>query len=431
MNAHPTGEREGQTGGWRSRGGAPRLGKGLKSNFAKVMVRSVIAKWEFFMFQQGTTGSLNCAEKRIVKYLIAKGWTNQNIQALINLERPATINFGRVSGVKNDASIQPCTQVEFEEYNEFKRSFDLKTGLNPFINERLIKSREAMKLAVSVFNNPSFQFRAENFSMLANVAWTYFALEYSVQNDMPTKRKNGKAISLSDFLNNKDCPFPYGVQENLKALVKIRDATEHTVLGPYDEEWVRIFQANCLNYENQLTQYFGTRLTLSSEISFALQFSGLKIGQVNQMSKSSLPEEIKAINAEIFDAMTEDQKDDLEFQFSVVYTTVESSKSKAAFQFVSPKTAEGKAISNVLVKHKPSAITHPYKPGEVVKLVKKQSGKPFTSHQHTLAWKKHNVRPDVKSKNPEKTNLEYCYYNPTFKSHTYNDAWVELLVGEL
>jgi hypothetical protein len=383
------------------------------------------------MFQQGTTGGLNFAEKRIVKYLVEEGWTNQNIQALINLERPATINFGRISGVKDDVSIEPCTQIEFEEYQEFKRSFDLKTGLNPFVDERLIKSREAMKLAVSVFNNPSFQFRAENFSMLANVAWTYFALEYSARHGLPTKRKNGNSISLADFLNSKDCPFPDGVVKNLKALVKIRDATEHTVLGPYDEEWIRIFQATCLNYENQLTKCFGARLSLSSEISFALQFSGLKIGQVNQMSKSSLPEKIKAINSDIFGAMTDEQKDDLEFQFSVVYTTVESSKSKAAFQFVSPNTAEGQEISNVLVKHKPSAITHPYKPGEVVKLVREKSGEKFTSHQHTLAWKKHNVRPDGKSKNPEKTNLDYCYYNPTFKSYTYNDAWVEFLVEKL
>lgn len=383
------------------------------------------------MFQQGTTGGLNDAEKSIVKYLVDKGWTNQNIQALINLERPATINFGRISGAKDDASIEPCTQIEFEQYQEFKRSFDLKTGLNPFVDERLIKSREAMKLAVSVFNNPSFQFRAESFSMLANVAWTYFALEYSARNGLPTKRKNGKAISLSDFLNSKDCPFPEGVEKNLRAVVKIRDATEHTVLGPYDEEWIRIFQANCLNYENQLTQCFGARLSLSSEISFALQFSGLKIGQVHQMSKASLPEKIKAINSDIFGALTDEQKDDLEFQFSVVYTTVESSKSKAAFQFVSPETAEGKEISNVLVKHKPSAITHPYKPGEVVNLVIEKSGKKFTSHQHTLAWKKHKVRPDGKSKTPDKTNLDYCYYNPTFKSYTYNDAWVEYLISEL
>lgn len=383
------------------------------------------------MIEQGTKGSLTGPEKSIVKYLVQEGWTNQNIQALVNLERPKTINFGRISGVKDDASIEPCSKEKFDQYLRFKRSFDLKTGLNPFVDERLIKSREAMKLAVSVFNNPLFQFRAENFTMLANVAWTYLALEYSAQNGLPLYRKNGKAISLSDFIGNNSCPFSDGFKSNLRALIKLRDATEHTVLGPYDEEWVRIFQANCLNYEEQITHLFGIRLSLSKEISFALQFSGMEIGQVTELVKSELPAAVKTINAEIFDGLSEQQKDDLEFQFSVVYTTIESSKSKSAFQFVSPNSAEGKEISNVLVKHKPSAITHPYKPSEVIQIVSQKTNKPFNAHHHTKAWKKHNIRPDGNSSKPEATNIEFCYYNPTFKSYTYNDAWVEFLVSDI
>ena len=383
------------------------------------------------MIQQGITGSLNDEEKRIVKYLVNQGWTNQDIQALVNLERPATINFARISGVKSDAYIQPCSKEEFEDYQRFKRSFDLKTGLNPFTDEKLIKSREAMKLAVSVFNNPSFQFRAENFSMLANVAWTYLILEYSQKNELPLTRKDGRIISLSDFLKSKNCPFSDGVRKNLTALVKIRDATEHTVLGPYDDQWIRIFQANCLNYEKQITGIFGKRLSLSNEIAFALQFSGLAINQALELAASETPPAIKSINAEIFGAMTEDQKDDLEFQFSVVYTTIESSKSKAAFQFVSPKSAEGKEISNILVKHKPSAITHPYTPTQVVELVREKTGKPFSTHDHTKAWKEHGVRPVSDSDTPQLTNLEYCYYNPTFDRYTYNDAWVELLAEKI
>lgn len=363
------------------------------------------------MIEQGTKGSLTGPEKSIVKYLVQEGWTNQNIQALVNLERPKTINSGRISGVKDDASIESCSKGKFDQYLRFKRSFDLKTGLNPFVDERLIKSREAMKLAVSVFNNPLFQFRAENFTMLANVAWTYLALEYSARNDLPLFRKNGKAISLSDFISNNSCPFSDGVKSNLKALIKLRDATEHTVLGPYDEEWVRIFQANCLNYEEQIIHLFGIRLSLSTEISFALQFSGMEIGQVTELVKSELPGAVKTINADIFDGLTEQQKDDLEFQFSVVYTTIE--------------------ISNVLVKQKPSAITHPYKPSEVVQIVNAKTNKPFKTHHHTTAWKRHKIRPDGNSNKPEATNIDFCYYNPTFKSYAYNDAWVELLVSEI
>ncbi|MCZ7676751.1 MAG: hypothetical protein M5U35_14005 [Roseovarius sp.] len=232
-------------------------------------------------------------------------------------------------------------------------------------------------------------------------------------------------------MNGKGHPFSDGVEKNLRALVKIRDATEHTILGPYDEEWTRIFQANCLNYERQLTDLFGERLSLVDEISFALQFSGLRVNQISEIAKSKLPEAIKSINKEIFNGMTREEMDNLEFQFSVVYTTVESSKSKAAFQFVSPRSAEGKQISNVLVKYKPLEVTHPYKPGQVVAMVAERSGKTFNFHLHTAAWKKHKVRPDSGSKIPEKTNLDYCFYSPVYKSYTYNDAWVDLLVGEI
>jgi hypothetical protein len=278
---------------------------------------------------------------------------------------------------------------------------------------------------VSVFNNPTFQFRAENFSMLANVAWTYFVLEYAERNGLPTARKNGSAISLSDFLKNKECPFSSGVKDNLNALIQIRDATEHKVLGPYDSNWISIFQACCMNYEKTLTEEFGKRLTLSSEISFALQFSGLSVGQATEMGNAQLPESIKSINAEVFGKLSEEQRNDQEFQFSVIYTTVESSKAKSAFQFVSPKSAEGKEISNILVKHKPSADTHPYKPGDVIKHVSKQLGKKITQHQHTQKWKEHKVRPDGNAADPKSTNLDYCFYNPTFKSYTYNQAWIK------
>jgi len=383
------------------------------------------------MIEQGSTGGLNATEKKVVKYLVEEGWTNQNIQALINLERPASVNFGRIAGVKSDEEIKPSSKEEFYEYQNFKRSFDLKTGLNPYVHERLIKSREAMKLAVSVFNNPTFQFRAENFAMLANVAWTYLILEFSDKNGLPLKRKNGKSISLSDFIDSEGCTFSEGTKKNLRALVKIRNETEHRVLGPFDQSWVRVFQANCLNYEKQISKLFGERMSLSNEISFALQFSSFSVGQAAELASSEVSDEIRSINAEIFGGMSEVQMDDLEFQFAVVHTTVESSKSKAAFQFVSPTSLEGKEIANVLVKHKPSAITHPYKPDQVVKLVMKKSGKPFNLHQHTTKWKQHAVRPNGKSENPEKTDLDYCYYNPTFKSYTYNDAWADLLIKDL
>ncbi|UWQ38575.1 DUF3644 domain-containing protein [Leisingera aquaemixtae] len=384
-----------------------------------------------FHFAQGKTGRLNEAEKKIVKYLLGEEWRNQDILALINLERPATVNPGRVAEVKKDSTQVAAKATEYESYFRFKRSFDLKTGLNPFLDERLIKSREAMKMAVSIFNNPTLEFRSETFSMLSNVAWTYLALEFSDRNGHPITRKNGKALSLADFLKQTYCPFSEGVKNNLKAIIKIRDASEHTLLGPYDGSWMGLFQACCMNYERSIVEFFGDRLSLGREINFALQFSGLSVGQAEEMAKSDLPEVIKSVNSEIYKGMSAKDKDNLEFEFSVVYTTVASSKSKAKFNFVSPASSEGVEIANVLVKHKPSQETHPYTPSDVVDMVKKRSGKKFSTTDHTKMWQAHAVRPDGKSLNPGKTDLDYCYYHPVFKRYTYNDAWVDRICREL
>ncbi|MEG3661066.1 DUF3644 domain-containing protein [Celeribacter halophilus] len=382
-------------------------------------------------FEQGRTGGLNKFEKRIVKYLISQKWSNQDILALVNLARPATVNPARIAEVKKDKTQAAASNEEFAAYESFKYSFDLSTGLNPYLDERLIKSRQAMSLAISSFNSPSASFRAEVFSILANVAWTYLILEYSDRNGLPLERQNGKAISLSDFLNSSDCPFTEGVKQNLKALIRIRDAAEHTILGPDQDAWLGIFQACCVNYENTLTSWFGSRVSLAARGTFSLQLSGLSIGQAEAMAKSGQSEKVKSINAELFDGLTEDQKNDLEFQFAVIYTTVASSKSKSKFQFLSSESAEGKELVNVLVKTKPSSETHPYRPADVCQRVKMPDGTNLPTHIHTEMWKKHKVRPSGGADNPTDTKLEFCYYNPTFGRYTYSEAWVKLLQAEV
>ena len=52
------------------------------------------------------------------------------------------------------------------------RNEELLTGLNQYDDERLIRAREAMILAVQIFNSPALKFKTEVFTMLTNVAWT-------------------------------------------------------------------------------------------------------------------------------------------------------------------------------------------------------------------------------------------------------------------
>ncbi|MFT8736384.1 MAG: DUF3644 domain-containing protein [Zymomonas mobilis] len=372
-------------------------------------------------------GSLKHDEKRIIKALLSQGWRNQDIQALVNIGRKYTINGARITEVKKDDSIVAATKDEVHFFEVKQHSFDEKTGLNPFVNERLIRAREAMILAVQVFNNPTTCFKSEVFTMLANVAWTYLIHEFYEQNDVNIVGCDGRTLLLSKAIERNDCPFNDGVKNNLRSLKKLRDEVEHKLLGRADFKWLGLFQACCLNFDRVLCQLFGKKLTLARELSFALQFSKLDFSQTTTLNRYEIPEHIDAIDARLHEDMTEEQIADLDYQFRVVYTLDAVSKSRAHFQFVNPDSTQGKEIHNVLVRHQLSDSLYPHKAGDVVNKVKNDTGKKFTTHNHTQAWKFFNVRPASGGSQPENTNKEYCIYHPVYNSYTYSDSWIEYL----
>ena len=110
-------------------------------------------------------GALSKDEKRAVKAMLNKGWRNQDIQALLNIGRAATVNSARITEVKKDANQKAAPDGEVAFFQIKKRSFDPKTGLNLFDDERLIRAREAMILAVHIFNSAALSFKTEVFAI--------------------------------------------------------------------------------------------------------------------------------------------------------------------------------------------------------------------------------------------------------------------------
>lgn len=371
-------------------------------------------------------GGLTSYEKRIVKALLAKGERNQDIHALINYERTPTINSGRITGVKKNATIQAATDDEVSFYKRRKKSFDPTTGLNIYDDERLIRSREAMILAVTIFNSSTVHFKTGMFAILANIAWTYLLHEYHERKDGTILNSDGTTFALSHMLSKSDCPLSKGIKNNLNTIKTIRDEVEHKLMGRSDPRWLSVFQACCLNFDKTIVQWFGPRLSLQNEISVALQFGKLQMEHAAELQQYEVPQHISALDARLTAALSEDELNDLEYQFRVVYTLDSASKGTAHIQFLNPESDEGKSVHNVLQKFKISDELYPYKPGRVAALVAEKSGKRFTLSDHTDAWKKHKVRPAK----GDKTNRTYCIYHKAYDSYTYNDAWVELLVAE-
>lgn len=370
---------------------------------------------------------LTALERRIVKALLAKGERNQDIHALINYERMPTVNFGRITTVKKDATIQPASDEEIEFFKKRKQSFDPVTGLNLYDDERLIRAREAMILAVTIFNSSTYKFKTGIFAILANIAWTYLLHEFHHRKDGSILNNDGTTFALSHMLSRTDCPLSKGIRNNLNTIKAIRDEVEHKLLGRSDPRWLSVFQACCLNFDKTIVEMYGSRLSLQNEISVALQFGKLQIDHVAQMQMYDVPQHIAALDALLTANLTEEELNDIEYQFRVVYTFDSASKGSAHIQFLTPDSDEGKSIHNVLQKYKVSDELYPHKPSEVAALVAKKSGRRFTVSDHTDAWRKHKVRPAK----GDKTNRTYCIFHKAYNSYTYNDAWVELLVSEI
>ncbi|QCE34252.1 hypothetical protein FAI40_02255 [Acetobacteraceae bacterium] len=105
-------------------------------------------------------------EKRIIKALLNEGRSNQDIQYLVNIGRKKTVNSGRISDIKNNNNQPVASKEEVEKFLFQKETYDWETGLNRLNDERLIKAREAMLFAVSVFNTPYMKFKAEAFMLM-------------------------------------------------------------------------------------------------------------------------------------------------------------------------------------------------------------------------------------------------------------------------
>jgi hypothetical protein len=375
--------------------------------------------------------TLTSAEKAVIKALLNDGWRGQDVQALINNGRGASINSGRISAIKADNSIVPADRRQVDAFRRRKLLFDHVTGLCPIEDERLVRAREAMLLAVELFNTPRIVFKAGVFSMLANVAWTYLLHEFYERQGVKIVNPEGFSLLLSQMVARHDCPLSKACKQNLMALKEIRDVVEHRTIGMFDHKWLPLFQSTCLNFEKALTDLFGQRLTLGHDLGFALQFAKLKTGEIAALQGHDLPEHIAALDASLAAKLDEGDADNLEYQFKVVYTLTSASKAKVHFQFVQPDSAEGKEIQNVLIKFKPKDDIWPFKPREVVARVAQASGRPFTSDKHQRAWKLYGARPRKGAVDPAATKADFCTYHPPYDAYTYSQAWVDFLVEQI
>lgn len=319
-------------------------------------------------------GSSTEEEQRIIKAFLDQKWRNQDIQDLINRGRLSTINSARITEVKQNNLINPASKDEVDFFIQKKQSYDQKTGLNYYDDERLIRSREAMILAVQIFNSPAVVFKTEIFSVLACIAWTYLLHEYyEKKKELLIKDTESRNLLLSQMLKRNDFPLSKGIKNNLEVIIKIRNEVEHILLRKGEKNFYPLFQACCLNFDQALCELFGEKTSLRDDLSFALQFSRLNLEQVQTFQQYDLTPELEALDANLQKDLSDDEKRDPAYQINVCYTLLNTSKSKAHYQFIQPSSPEGKEIRNVLEKYKPLEEKYPYRPTEICEMITKKN----------------------------------------------------------
>jgi len=277
-------------------------------------------------------------------------------------------------------------------------------------------------------SNPGINFKTEVFAVQANIAWTYLLHEHYKRKNIKIEDNDGRTLLLSQMIKRQDFPLSKGIQNNLSDLIEIRNVVEHKLLRRADCKFFPKFQACCLNFDKALCDLFDEKLSLQHELSLALQFAKLDFEQIQTLHKYDVPEHIEALDAKLNERLSDDEKEDLEYQFRVVYMLESTSKSKAHIRFIKPGSEEGVEIHNVLEKHIIADKMLPFKPGEVCTEITKKSGKRFTSHNHTQTMYMYKARPKSRSSQPENTNKDWCIYHAAYKSYTYSQAWIDHLI---
>ncbi len=74
---------------------------------------------------------------------------------------------------------------------------------------------------------------------------------------------------------------------------------------------------------------------------------------------------------------------------------------------------------------------YPYKPREAAKKISKQSGRRFTLHNHTQAWKRYKARPPSTAKQKNKVNNKFCIYHKAHGDYTYSEEWIDFVVAKI
>ena len=295
----------------------------------------------------------------------------------------------------------------------------------------LNKSKDAMLTAIQSYNNPNISFKSENYIVLSIIAWTYLVhaylkiqgidYRYFTMNGQrkvfnKTRYKNYKYWSLYDCLSKEYCDIDIdkGTNANLNFLIGIRNEIEHQMTNQIDKIISAKIQANCLNYNEYLTKWFGKRHDLSKNIAYSLQFANLSNDQIEQMKKSyKIPVNIQEYIKDFDSSLDEETYNSQHFAYRVIFTPKlvnHPSKADQVIEYIPPDTELSRELNSRYAVIKETERPK-YRAKEIIQKMHNEGYKKLNQYLHTQLWKR------LDAKNPQKgygtfvSNYWYWYEN--------------------
>lgn len=319
------------------------------------------------------------------------------------------------------------------------------------------EARRQACLAIDFYNRPGDRRSYLDFVVHMHLAWQNLlhadrarrgeSIHYRGKNGRYAKNPDGtrKTWDLAECLK-REFTEADPIRQNIAFFVGLRNKIEHrfqdafmATTGPHAHAYV-------INFEAELTKRFGKVNSLADELRFPVFVQSLTPAGVDahNNARKKLPQAarnyVTRFEADLDPAVAGSER----FVYRIQLSPFKGPKTDAdmAVTFVSQNDLTDAEIEDLKKDGKAGTVFVSEKQREVglldkmlpkaaAKAVEDQIPFEFRVNHFARTWKKLKVRPDGKSRHPEKTQTHYCVYVEAIKQHVYTPAYVQKLVTEL
>lgn len=339
-------------------------------------------------------------------------------------------------------------------------------GLPQNVKKCLEKAIDCSLLSVETYNKPAIKFKSGAYIVLMVIAWTaLFHAIFFKRKIKPFYRKpdskrflkidgDHKYWELKTCIDNfflADSQNP--VRKNLEFFIRLRNKIEHKSIPEIDANIFGECQSLLLNFDQYIENEFDNKYCIRESLSFSLQLFPSKESLNRAVKSNVITKDILSFIENYRSTISTDALESGNYSFKAFLIQVANHQCTDALpiQFYQydklsdeEKTKVRRIAAMIKYKHGESSVINDnlLKPSEIVRLVQEglgdkkveRNGKKidyFNMSSHSRCWKKYQVRPDKNSKNPKKTNKEFCIYDTAHEDYLYKEEWVEFLVKEI